>query len=214
MENEDNKADRRKFLKFGVLAAGLTVAGGGLQKVLSEEKDSGKKVKVLTTDGQVVEVDDAHIKAIHSHCKPSTPAESREGVPGKKFVMVIDLSRCAHELKCQHSCQKYHHLSGMNVWLKVFKMQEGEHTALVWDIFILNNRITIRHLSIIPGRLKSDAKSTIPSAFHVALTMLLPFMLNASKTIPPKNMFLKQQKSTSKLANAFGRALTIKILAN
>ena len=132
MENEDNKADRRKFLKFGVLAAGLTVAGGGLQKVLSEEKDSSKKVKVLTTDGQVVEVDDAHIKAIHSHCKPSTPAESREGVPGKKFVMVIDLSRCAHELKCQHSCQKYHHLSGMNVWLKVFKMQEGENTAPYW----------------------------------------------------------------------------------
>ena len=134
MNNEDNQSDRRKFLKYGFLAAGLTVVGGGLQKVLSQDKDkdAGKKVKVMTTDGKVIEVDDAHCKAAQSCCSPATPEGARQGIPGKKFVMVIDLSRCGHELKCQHSCQRYHHLSGMNVWLKVFKMQEGEHTAPYW----------------------------------------------------------------------------------
>ncbi len=125
---EDNS--RRDFLKLGVFAAGLTVAGAGLQKAFSEEKETGEKVKVLTTEGKVVEVDTAHIKKAEVCCV--SPKESREGIPNKKWVMVIDLSRCKHALKCQHSCQKYHHLSGMNVWLKVFKMQESENTAPYW----------------------------------------------------------------------------------
>ncbi len=128
MEKKNN--DRRKFLKFGVLAAGLATTGGGLVKALSDEKDTGNKVKVLTTDGKVMEVDADKMKEPQSCCVSS--AESREGVPGKKYIMVIDLSRCAHELKCQHACQRYHHLSGMNIWLKVFKMQDGENTAPYW----------------------------------------------------------------------------------
>jgi Fe-S-cluster-containing dehydrogenase component len=46
--------------------------------------------------------------------------------------MVIDLSRCKHAMKCQDACQRYHHLSGMNVWLKVFKMQDAENAAPYW----------------------------------------------------------------------------------
>jgi molybdopterin-containing oxidoreductase family iron-sulfur binding subunit len=134
-ENKEKKSGeesgRRDFLKFGVLAAGLTVAGAGLQKAFSEEKDSGEKVKVLTTDGKVVEVDSAQIQKSESCCV-TPPKEARNGIPDKKWVMVIDLSKCEHRLACQHSCQKYHHLSGMNVWLKVFKMQDAEHTAPYW----------------------------------------------------------------------------------
>ncbi len=130
---ESSEASRRKFLKFGVLAAGLTVVGGGLQKAFSDDtkKDtSGKKVKVMTTDGKLMEVDVSHIKPA-AHCCSSSK-ESREGIPGKKFVMVIDLSRCKDALKCQKACQKHHLLPEQDKWLKVFKMQETEETAPYW----------------------------------------------------------------------------------
>src|ERR1035437_9934696 len=135
---EDDKAsppneggsDRRNFLKLGVLAAGLTVTGSGLQKVFSGEKDSGEKVKVLTTDGKLVEVDSAHIKKAQPCCVNSK--ESRVGIPDKKFVMVIDLSRCKDALKCQKSCAKHHALPEDVKWLKVLKMQESEETAPYW----------------------------------------------------------------------------------
>lgn len=138
MENENkasleaSEASRRKFLKFGVLAAGLSVVGGGLQKAFSDENKSdtsGKKVKVMTTDGKLMEVDESHIKP-STHCCSSK--ESREGIPGKKFVMVIDLSRCKDALKCQKACQKHHLLPEQDKWLKVFKMQETEETAPYW----------------------------------------------------------------------------------
>ncbi|MBI4930622.1 MAG: 4Fe-4S dicluster domain-containing protein [Bacteroidetes bacterium] len=136
-KSEDNKekkggeeTGRRDFLKLGVLAAGFTVAGAGLQKAFSEEKDSGEKVKVLTTDGQLVEVDSAHIKKSASCCV--SPKEARTGIPNKKYVMVIDLSRCKDALKCEKSCQKHHHFSDQSKWLKVLKMQESESTAPYW----------------------------------------------------------------------------------
>ncbi len=136
-ENEDNntpeskEAGRRNFLKLGALAAGLTVVGGGLQKVFSDEKESGEKVKVLTTDGKLVEVDAAHIKKAHSCCTAPT-GNAREGIPNKKWVMVINLARCKDALKCQKACAKHHLLPEDVKWLKVFKMQESEETAPFW----------------------------------------------------------------------------------
>ncbi len=39
-----------------------------------------------------------------------TPAESRKGIPDRKFVMVIDLSKCKNARNCVESCQKAHKL--------------------------------------------------------------------------------------------------------
>lgn len=132
---EGDHSARRDFLKFGFLAAGLTVVGGGLQKVFSDDKDSskadsGEKVKVLTTDGKLVEVDSSHLKA--HECCGASPADSREGIPGKKYVMVIDLSRCKNALKCQTACQKHHLLPEQDKWLKVFKMQDSPEASPYW----------------------------------------------------------------------------------
>jgi molybdopterin-containing oxidoreductase family iron-sulfur binding subunit len=127
---EDTSEGRRKFLKLGLLTAGLTIAGGGLQKVLSDEPGSREKVKVLTAEGQLVEVDSAHVKQ-HHHCGAS-PAESRKGIPGKKYVMVIDLSRCKNAQKCQSACQKNHYLPQQDKYLKVYKMQDAPETSPYW----------------------------------------------------------------------------------
>ena len=128
----DNKTNRKEFLKKSLLTGSVLAAGAvGLNNLTSCKNKSGKKVKVLTPQGQVVEVDQDDLDKSESCCA-ATPAEARIGIPGKKFVMVIDLSRCKHALKCQDACQRYHHLSGMNVWLKVFKMHDGENMAPYW----------------------------------------------------------------------------------
>ncbi|MBI4947350.1 MAG: 4Fe-4S dicluster domain-containing protein [Bacteroidetes bacterium] len=130
MKENDNNTDRRNFLKAGLLTGGSLLAASALQSVFSTEKDSGEKVKVLTTDGKLVEVDSSHVKKAQSCCV--APKEARVGIPGKKFVMVIDLSRCKDALKCQKACSKHHLLPEENKWLKVFKMQESAETAPYW----------------------------------------------------------------------------------
>lgn len=132
--SDDESKGRRNFLKLGLLTAGLTVVGGGVQKVLSskeEPTETGEKVKVLTTNGELVEIDSAHLQGSHSCCA-APPKEARQGVPGKKYVMVIDLSRCKDALKCQKACQKHHLLPEQDKWLKVYKMQDSEETAPYW----------------------------------------------------------------------------------
>ena len=125
---QDN-AGRRNFLKLGVLAGGSAVATGLGLKVLAEDE----KVKVLTEDGKTIEVDASAIeKAKFYESSFKRTLEVREGIPGKKFVMVVDLSKCKNALKCQDSCNKNHYVTGQNAWLKVYKMQEDEDTAPYW----------------------------------------------------------------------------------
>lgn len=131
---QEKNTERRNFLKSGLAAAGLALAGAGLGKAFSNKEDSatGEKVKVLTTDGKLVEVDSGHISDQPSHCNHSNITESRKAIPGKKFVMVVDLSRCKHALKCQDACQKHHDLDEKGKYLKVFKMQDSSKTAPYW----------------------------------------------------------------------------------
>ncbi|MDP4261768.1 MAG: 4Fe-4S dicluster domain-containing protein [Bacteroidota bacterium] len=134
MEKENTEgSQRRKFLKFGLLAGGATLAGLGIQKTLHADTipESGKKVKLMTADGKLVEVDSNHMK---HHIAESTISDiqSREGIEGKKFVMVIDLARCANARKCIEGCQKMHHKRPPVEWIKVKKMQDANDTAPYW----------------------------------------------------------------------------------
>ena len=63
---------------------------------------------------------------------PLDAKKIREGIPNRKFVMVIDLARCKNALKCVSACNKHHHITGKNAWLKVYKMQESNNTAPYW----------------------------------------------------------------------------------
>ena len=129
----EKKTGRRNFLKLGFLASGAAVTGVGLSALAEDQKPAGEKVKVMTTDGKMVEVDSAQVEGGHSCGSGNlTRKEVREGIPGKKFVMVVDLSKCRNALKCQESCNKNHYVTGKNAWLKVYKMQESEDTAPYW----------------------------------------------------------------------------------
>ena len=134
-ENENEQNTRRKFLKFGLLAGGTTLAAlaiPGCGKIGEDASvQTGKKVKVLTADGKLVEVDSSHITH-HASDDPFSPEEVRQGIEGKKFIRVIDLAKCANERKCVAACQTAHKLLPPIEYLKVKKMQDSELGSPYW----------------------------------------------------------------------------------
>ena len=128
---KNNVPSRRKFLKLGVAAgAGALVLGGS--KVLSaftdhDSKQSGEKIKVLTQDGKLVEVDKGH-----TCCAPVTNQEARQGMPGKKMVMVIDLAKCRNARKCLQGCQNMHMLPPHMEWIKFYLMRDSDDMTPYW----------------------------------------------------------------------------------
>ena len=135
-EIPQENSGRRKFLKMGFWTGGAAAMSViGFNALADNEKDSGEKVKVLTSDGKTVMVDSGNLenpKCAISPAQSVSRQEAREGIPGKKFVMVIDLAKCKNALKCQESCNKNHYVTGKNAWLKVYKMQESQDTAPYW----------------------------------------------------------------------------------
>ena len=95
-------------------------------------KPSGEMVKLLSVDGEVIEIDKAFLKPVPD-LPPVTNAEERIGIKGKKFVMVIDLSRCRNAKKCQESCNHAHQLREGQNWIKIYPMQDAETTAPYWE---------------------------------------------------------------------------------
>jgi len=130
------ESGRRKFLKLGVLAGGAAAMTGiGLSALTDDDKTTGEKVKVLTSDGKTVLVDSGNLENPKCAIAPAhsvSREEAREGMIGKKFVMVVDLAKCRNALKCQDACNKHHYVTGKNAWLKVYKMQESQDTAPYW----------------------------------------------------------------------------------
>jgi molybdopterin-containing oxidoreductase family iron-sulfur binding subunit len=134
MKEEDSS--RREFIA-AALAAGATLAGCSHHEephTHEEEmvKPSGEMVKLLSVDGEVIEVDRAFLKPVPD-LPPVSNSEERVGISGKKFVMVIDLSRCKNAKRCQASCNHAHELHPGQNWIKVYAMQDAEDTAPYWQ---------------------------------------------------------------------------------
>lgn len=131
----DNKkpknTDRRKFLKFGLLSGISAVSGAALmaQIPIAPSDESGEFVTLLSTDGKLVKVAKDKINYIDRYI---SPAESRKGIPHRKFVMVIDLAKCKNARKCVDACQKAHYLPPHQEFMKVYLMQESEESAPYW----------------------------------------------------------------------------------
>ena len=52
----------------------------------------------------------------------------RDGIAGRRWVMVIDLSKCRNARKCMSACQEAHHLRPEQHHINVLKMQETPNT--------------------------------------------------------------------------------------
>lgn len=139
MKDKDSQTNRRKFLsntfKIGtILAAGSGSVLAGKQLAGKDEEkpeEIKEKMKVLTTEGKVIEVDKPS-KCKVQPCEPPQDQEAREGVPGRKFVMVIDLAKCANARKCIEGCQEGHNLSSDTEWMNVYLMKDNPEGSPYW----------------------------------------------------------------------------------
>lgn len=129
------KSSRRNFLKnVGVGVGAISVAGVAGATLLhgNEAKaKSGKKVKLLSPDGKLVEVDQDDIKPAKEIVAELKEA-ARVGLPNRKFGMVIDLARCKNARKCVDACQEGHLLPKDHEWMKLYLLQDDNLTAKYW----------------------------------------------------------------------------------
>jgi Fe-S-cluster-containing dehydrogenase component len=147
-ETEGNQNNpRRNFLKeIGIAALGVGAVAGGAAiisaKKIQEKKaahagehggeHSGEKVKVMTTDGQTVEVDPNQLQVATEEenlTLSEKQARGQQGIPGKKWVMVIDLAKCRNARACMAACQNAHHLRPEQHHINVYRMQDAQDTA-------------------------------------------------------------------------------------
>lgn len=122
-----NDNNRRNFLKSGAAVLSMAFFSGTLLESCSTEKTEGTDlVKVLTPEGQLIKISRSKFVEHQDHV---TNAEARIGIPGKKFVMVIDLAKCDGCGKCTEACNKMHFIPPSKEWIQVLKMQDSEETA-------------------------------------------------------------------------------------
>ena len=134
MDMDDSITSRRAFITGGLTGAACASCSCGKNHSHeeAEPKPSGEKVKLLSVDGQVIEVDKAFLKPVPDLPRVSNE-EERRGIAGKKFVMVIDLARCKNVGACRDSCNHAHHLHPDHNWVKIYQMQDADHTAPYWQ---------------------------------------------------------------------------------
>jgi Fe-S-cluster-containing dehydrogenase component len=133
MENENSKnPTRRKFLKNLSSGSALTVSGLAYFSVSSCKQTSDEKTTLLTTDGKLVQVPNSEIEEMEHLYHGAPPKEARKGIPGKKFVMVVDLAKCKNAKKCIQACDKHHNLTPDRPYIKVLEMQDNEKSSPYW----------------------------------------------------------------------------------
>lgn len=136
--NTEKIDTRRNFLEKSLATLTVAVMTGSLaslagcdNKKQSAIAGKGEKLKALTSDGKLIEIDSSSIHQ-HTHSRPLTSQEVRTGIPGKRFVMVIDLAKCDGCGACTTACQAMHFTPPDREWIKVFKMKDSEAVAPYW----------------------------------------------------------------------------------
>ena len=76
------------------------MAGAAMFAASDDGEPKTEKIKVLTTDGKVIEVDKPIKNCRIDPCEVPQGEEARQGVQGRSFVMVIDLGKCNNAWKC------------------------------------------------------------------------------------------------------------------
>jgi Fe-S-cluster-containing dehydrogenase component len=130
-DNNQKKASRRSFLKSSLFLGAGALTTSGLLATISKTKveSSGKMIRLLSQDGKIVEVDESVLNTVEQNL---TEKEIKVGIPGRKFVMVIDLAKCKNVRACVAECQQNHALRPDQEFMKVLLMQDSEDSAPYW----------------------------------------------------------------------------------
>jgi molybdopterin-containing oxidoreductase family iron-sulfur binding subunit len=125
---------RRTFIKTAAVASVVAAACGSALCSCSSantEVAPGGKVRLLSPEGEIVEIDSAYLN-YQEHMSIVSKLEQRQGIAGKKFVMVVDLALCKNARKCISACQKHHYRPEETEWLSVKLMKDSEKAAPYW----------------------------------------------------------------------------------
>lgn len=121
---------RRDFIRKVTLAGAVTVTGGAAiysGHRFEKAKHREGYVKVLTEDNRLVEIPVEQMRDFKPDLK-MLQSRGREGITGRRWVWVIDLSRCRNARKCVEACQGAHHLRPYEYHINVLVMKESVNT--------------------------------------------------------------------------------------
>ena len=124
------ETSRRDFIRKVTLAGAVTVTGGAaIYSGHRFEKAKHREgfVKVLTEDNRLVEIPVEQMRDFKPDLK-MLQSRGREGIPGRRWVMLIDLSKCRKARKCVEACQSAHHLRPYEYHINTLVMQESVNT--------------------------------------------------------------------------------------
>lgn len=128
---KNNNTPRRDFIKVSLAAACGSAVCSCKGTGQSQVPDAEETIQLLAPDGTLVEVLKSQITPLPDS-ELITGMAAREGIPGKKFVMVIDLAKCKNARNCVTACQKMHHQPEDKEWLQVKLMKDSEDAAPYW----------------------------------------------------------------------------------
>jgi molybdopterin-containing oxidoreductase family iron-sulfur binding subunit len=124
-------SNRRSFIRNSLAVLGTMAAGGAVAREIASAADPAPQpasdapaTPALTPDHQLVHHQCGKVVSL-----PVVNTPVRKGIPGRKFVMVIDLAKCDGCGTCTLSCGKMHFIPPDRQWIKVLRMQDAEHTA-------------------------------------------------------------------------------------
>ncbi len=130
-EKDPEKSSRRDFMKsVGLVGAAAITGGAAIYSGYKHEKSKGPKetVRVLTEDNRLVEIPVDQIEEVASSLKV-LQTRGREGIAGRRWVMVIDLAKCRNARQCVNACQSAHGLRPYEYHINTLAMQENETSA-------------------------------------------------------------------------------------
>lgn len=133
-EKKSKKTSRRKFLSdLGLLGASSVAGGLALYagNRFESEKKKSKKILALTSEYKVIQVEEEAASSIAKSEQEMTDLtkRGRVGLNGRRWVMVIDLSKCRNARKCMDACQAAHRLHPDQHHINVLQMKDTENTA-------------------------------------------------------------------------------------
>jgi len=129
---------RRSFLK--ILAAGsaggLSLGGGTFLR--RWRLGRGRAVPALVAspgvDRTLVSLADVPTQSSDATIAyaAAPPEPIAAGVPGRRWVMVIDLAKCDGCRECTRACQAMHFIPAGQEWLRVYELRDNEQAAPYW----------------------------------------------------------------------------------
>ncbi len=114
---------RKKFetrRSFFIKIASVGIASFMLPRVYGRKWLKEQKNSSMLDDKEMI-----YINKIKSAINDKTSIQLREGLTGKKFILVVDLSRCKNARKCMEVCAATHQLRPDQYHLNVLKI-DGE----------------------------------------------------------------------------------------